>query len=183
MFGRWYKPYYPDPSDRPGPGNYTLFQECDSIPAYQMGSVTEVCKNETFFRYFEARSQAAVYYNKTLQRMFFHDNGDSYRYKLCYLKQTLTNIKYGLAAYDLEFADGENTCGLGSYHELRVLRELLSFFNESYSSPRDFENCWHGVNESLVGQQARKEIPLHKAKRRALVGPRKSIFLSFSFTT
>ncbi|XP_065301972.2 uncharacterized protein [Dermacentor albipictus] len=171
MFGRWYKPYYPDPSDRPGPGNYTLFQECDFIPAYQMGSVAEVCKNDSFYRYYESRAQADVYYNKKLQRMFFYDNGDSYRYKLCYLKQTLTNTKYGLAAYDLEFADAKNTCGLGSYHELRVLRELLSFFNASYSSPRDFDNCLHGANESLVGQ-ARKEIPLHKAKRRASVGPR-----------
>ncbi|KAH7974524.1 hypothetical protein HPB49_016413 [Dermacentor silvarum] len=101
MFGRWYRPLYPDPEVVDKPGNYSPLQACSMIPENQIGNIAD----------------------------------------LCHCKSRAKSLRYGLAAYNLECADGANRCQRGSYPRLRTLRDLLIFFEQTFSSSTDIDAC------------------------------------------
>ncbi|XP_075526589.1 uncharacterized protein LOC142558327 [Dermacentor variabilis] len=79
LFGRWYKPY--SANDDGNPGNYSIFQECDNIPEYQMDSFTKICDNDSFTKYRATEVHSQFFYSKAFERIFTYDNGDAYAYK------------------------------------------------------------------------------------------------------
>ncbi|XP_049513980.1 uncharacterized protein LOC119431742 [Dermacentor silvarum] len=142
MFGRWYRPLYPDPQVKDQPGNYSLLSLCSDMQGPQLGSVVEICKNLSYAKtYHDSMLHAEVAYNKRLERLFAYDDDESFRQKLCMSKSNLTGVQYGVAAYSLEKDDTENACGQGSFARLRTLRKLVDFFKESWSSANLLEDC------------------------------------------
>nr|XP_050031705.2 uncharacterized protein LOC126527904 [Dermacentor andersoni] len=142
MFGRWYKPLHPDPEVKDRPGNYSLFESCDYIPETQLGFVSKVCRDPRYrHTFYDHALHARVTYNKAAERLFVYDDEQSLRYKLCLSRAQYSTIKYGVAVYNLEYADDENSCGNGIYSRLRTVRQLLSFFQDNFTSPSDADRC------------------------------------------
>ncbi|XP_065307374.1 uncharacterized protein [Dermacentor albipictus] len=143
--GRWYVPLYSDfaPND---PGNYTLGQKCrprKPTEDDQIANIAEACKNPALNNTFQLdrEFQALVAYNKTERLFFTYDSASSLRYKLCTTKANMTDLKYTLAAADVQFEDASNTCGYGSFPRLRMLKKLAEFFAFRYTSRTQRTSC------------------------------------------
>ncbi|XP_050031706.3 uncharacterized protein [Dermacentor andersoni] len=82
MFGRWYRPLYPDPEVVDKPGNYSPLQACSMIPESQIGNIADLCANPTYTAsYHDNKSQSQVVYSKKTERMFIYDDSASMRSK------------------------------------------------------------------------------------------------------
>ncbi|XP_077544607.1 uncharacterized protein LOC144157675 [Haemaphysalis longicornis] len=142
MFGRWYTPRYPDLSRPSVPGNFSLFNKCKWSSEDQLGSKTEVCKKLIWHsQVFSNRHLSAYFYDKAREKTFTFDTANALRAKLCSLKQRFMSLRYSLAAFNLEYADGRDKCGEGDFAELRALRQLVDFMDTDFTSETSYEVC------------------------------------------
>lgn len=128
MGGRWYTPTYPD--NLPDtPGNGSLGQPCTTSSrgggpnGRQITGIAEGCANKRPFDYDDI-FQAEYLYNRTENMLFTFDTSASFRYKLYDTEGIDQDLKYNLAADNIQHEDFDNTCGRGPYSRMRLLKIL-----------------------------------------------------------
>ncbi|KAL1416339.1 hypothetical protein MTO96_028062 [Rhipicephalus appendiculatus] len=78
--------------------------------------------------------------NDLLKVMVF-DTAETLRHKVCSSKKNATQVKYGITAAQLEYADSSGHCKNGTFPLLRALKQIVKFFKDNYTSEANFENC------------------------------------------
>nr|XP_054924200.1 uncharacterized protein LOC129383602 [Dermacentor andersoni] len=133
MKGRWTVPLSSDKVD--------FFSRCLSDPtANSFGSYTEVCprtssepgdKNRTQFTYSDQHC-AMITYIPSINRAFVYDNEEGLAVKLCSAKSDYPELKFGIAAFDIEYDDYDNKCAslnmYGRNSRLKQLKMVVDYF-------------------------------------------------------
>ncbi|XP_049523130.1 uncharacterized protein LOC119454297 isoform X1 [Dermacentor silvarum] len=147
MKGRWTVPMSPDHVD--------FFSRCLSDPSSKsdFGSYTEVCadarsasgvRNKVQLT-FSSKHCAMLTYNPSTKRAFVYDNEDALALKLCSAKDQDRELKFGIAAYDIDYDDYENQCGFlnkyGRHSRLKQLKMIIDYFRTQSGPPFNEEAC------------------------------------------
>ncbi|KAH7950239.1 hypothetical protein HPB49_021519 [Dermacentor silvarum] len=137
MKGRWTVPMSSDHVD--------FFSRCLSDPSSKsdFGRYTEVCpdgrsasggRNKVQLTY-SGKHCAMLTYNPVTKLAFVYDNEDALAVKLCSAKAQDTELKFGVAAYDIDYDDYENQCGFlnkyGRHSRLKQLKMVVDYFRSS----------------------------------------------------
>ncbi|XP_077498002.1 uncharacterized protein LOC144108704 [Amblyomma americanum] len=141
MFGRWYKPRYPDLVVHSVPGNYGIYNQCQNVPEYQLASFTEVCKRPICGDGGHESFNSRFCYDKYIERTFTYDTAKTLRAKLCHVKDQYRSTLFSVAAYNLEYDDTEGACEGGTFPVLRTLRGVINFLSEP-SEPSRYARCY-----------------------------------------
>ncbi|XP_037523595.1 uncharacterized protein LOC119400618 [Rhipicephalus sanguineus] len=111
MKGRWTVPKYS--------GEVDFFNRCVSDPnSKSFGRYTEVCPATTMkqgqknvFQLTYSGKHCAIHaYSPDMNRVFAYDNEFGLAVKLCAAKADNPELKFGIAAFDIDYDDYDNTC-------------------------------------------------------------------------
>lgn len=99
----------------------------------RFGSYREVCNHDVFSSNLQYDYKYDAMYVVTGSRIFSYDNEVSFGRKLCSVKAENAELRFGIAAYDLEYDDSYGNCVLQNvYNEgfsrLRALRRIVDYF-------------------------------------------------------
>ncbi|KAH6933825.1 hypothetical protein HPB50_018309 [Hyalomma asiaticum] len=140
MKGRWSKLL---PASRA-----EIFSACEKgTPGPYFGSFTEVCNTPPFSSnvLYEAQRYAMRTYDPGTRRMFVYDNEQALCLKLCNAKANHTNVAFGVAVYDLEYDDADDTCSdlnsMGAYSRLRTVSTVAKFMANKFTDPTRLSSC------------------------------------------
>ncbi|XP_077527733.1 uncharacterized protein LOC144139174 [Haemaphysalis longicornis] len=136
MRGRWSIPRYNQPLG--------MRSKCKrDLLAKSFGPYTEVCTDSDFsskLQYDEV-SRAMYTYEELRNLMFVYDDEKAICEKLCDIKDTYTLLRFGIAAYDLEYEDYENSCSrlnkFGAFSRLKMVRKIVEYFRTVTNDARD----------------------------------------------
>ncbi|KAH7973523.1 hypothetical protein HPB49_002094 [Dermacentor silvarum] len=163
LYGRWYKPSNGKTMVTSQRKKYSVQQECAHITEFQLGNIADVCKSQNYQKtYYDEAHHAMVAYNEDLERMFVYDDENALNAKLCTAKGFYHNLKYGVAAYNLEYADGTDVCGAGEYPRIRALRRITKSLANAFVSPHSVGDCTYNDHDTTkqVPRAARRQTPL-----------------------
>ncbi|KAL1413901.1 hypothetical protein MTO96_007950 [Rhipicephalus appendiculatus] len=131
-------------------GGIAIFAPCLShTPPPYFGSYTDVCNTPPFssnFR-FDAHHSAMLTFDPghSQRRMFVYENEKSLCRKLCLAKANITKLEFGVAIYDLDYEDTDNTCAdqnaKGAYSRLQTVSTVLKFLVSKFTDPSKLDEC------------------------------------------
>ncbi|KAH6933824.1 hypothetical protein HPB50_018308 [Hyalomma asiaticum] len=140
MRGRWSKLL---PASRT-----EIFSACEKgTPGPYFGSYTELCNTPPFMGNLlhEVQRYAMRTFDPGTRRMFVYDNEQTLCQKLCLIKANYTKVPFGVAAYDLDYEDTDDTCAdlnlRGAYSRLQVVRAVATFFANKFTDPSKEAEC------------------------------------------
>ncbi|KAH7948724.1 hypothetical protein HPB49_001327 [Dermacentor silvarum] len=145
MKGRWYQVSNPASS-----GSYGLFQSCTTFGESQDFAPAEVCKASTYNSLtrnydYDRTFFVGFTYNTSTERVLVFDSKRAIKNKFCDLKQHYMNLKYGVAAYDVEFDAPRYVCALlgidGPYSRVDVLTRLRDYISQNYTNAASKADC------------------------------------------
>ncbi|XP_070392846.1 uncharacterized protein [Dermacentor albipictus] len=143
MAGRWYAPCEKGSTSSTGPTGYSLGSKCGGaclqkklLREHQITDISRACSRTAYNNsFYEDRAfQARVAYDVGAELVFTYDSPINLRTKLCKAKANATNVKYTLAAADIQLEDANGTCGYGPFPRLYMLKKLAEFFAFNYTS-------------------------------------------------
>ncbi|XP_065286042.1 uncharacterized protein [Dermacentor albipictus] len=167
LYGRWHFVDQDQGTDAEShrPGSLCL----PTKDYHQKAGIYEVCNNPQYRIVDDEKFHCKFTANASLLKLkiFVFDTTETLRYKvthkiyprgccitgdsgtasrdigkvLCSAKQNATNVKYGITAARLEFADSSGQCKNGTFPLLRALKQIVKFFSDSYKSEADFDKC------------------------------------------
>ncbi|XP_070390209.1 uncharacterized protein [Dermacentor albipictus] len=111
------------------------------------GSYTEVCDTPPFSNNLlhDGKRYAMRTYDKASRRMFVYDNEETMCKKLCLLKANYTKLEFGVAIYDLDYEDTEDTCSSlntqGAYSRTKVVSTVHRYFASQFTDPSKEAEC------------------------------------------
>ncbi|XP_075730067.1 uncharacterized protein LOC142771944 [Rhipicephalus microplus] len=144
MFGRWYKPRYQNPESKTRGGSRRAFdymQKCRHDSGDVLGSHVQVCRDSAYtIVHHKKEPRGAVAYDPAAGKLLAYDSPESLKQKLCIARSNVTAVKYGFAAFNVEYEDGTNRCGGGAFSRLQALRDLLNAFGRTDMST-EAEDC------------------------------------------
>ncbi|XP_049524048.1 uncharacterized protein LOC125945800 [Dermacentor silvarum] len=146
MKGRWTVPLSSEKVD--------FFSRCLSDPSdNSFGSYTEVCpatsfeqghKNSVQLTY-SGQHCAMITYNPGTHRAFVYDNEEGLAVKLCSAKADDPELKFGIAAFDIDYDDYDNKCAsLNKYDRnsrLKQLKMVVDYFRSQSNHAFKEEAC------------------------------------------
>ncbi|XP_037523764.2 uncharacterized protein LOC119400958 [Rhipicephalus sanguineus] len=108
-------------------------------------SYAEVCKSPDYSR----REIYSSFYEATQLRhsgrslVFSYDDRTGLSKKLCSIKAQHTSTKFGIAVFDLDYADFSGVCSTkrGPFPILHALRRVLDFFKAGHVTPGNVGDC------------------------------------------
>ncbi|XP_070380534.1 uncharacterized protein [Dermacentor albipictus] len=104
-----------------------------------------VCKNPGFKTapIYDSQVDATRILHAVKPEVFSYDDRVGLCKKLCTMKAQDTSMKFGIAVYDLDYADFSNTCGSkdGPFSRLHLVRNILNFFRTRYRTTADTADC------------------------------------------
>lgn len=104
--------------------------------------IMDYCKDKEYHLGFQDKDPVGGYYvSQTKERFITFDDSRSLGMKFCRGKKNLTDLRYGLLAFNTELDDPNNECGKGSYQRLKFLRKLVDFFYNNFTTPSAWEMC------------------------------------------
>ncbi|KAL1413896.1 hypothetical protein MTO96_007945 [Rhipicephalus appendiculatus] len=112
------------------------------------GSYTEVCKTPPFSTNLlhEAQRYAMRAFDPGTRRMFVFDDEQSLCQKLCFAKANLTDVAFGVAVYDLDYEDTDDTCSnlnsMGPYSRLQIVSNVAKFLASQFTDPSRLAACF-----------------------------------------
>ncbi|XP_037521996.1 uncharacterized protein LOC119399251 [Rhipicephalus sanguineus] len=128
------------------PNNRGFLAPCmtnDSVDSF--ASYAEVCKspNYTSPATYDPSVDAAQFRHATEPIVFSYDDRKGLNKKLCTIKEEHTVTKFGIAVFDVDYADFSNVCKSrgGPFARLHLLRSVLNFFRTRYRGSADFKKC------------------------------------------
>ncbi|KAL1427594.1 hypothetical protein MTO96_017292 [Rhipicephalus appendiculatus] len=69
------------------------------------------------------------FYSTAKSRLYLFDTKDSFRYKMCTLRQVFPDFEHGWAVFDVDLADYDGTCN-GAHRSFDRVRAIRETFNE-----------------------------------------------------
>ncbi|XP_077489660.1 uncharacterized protein LOC144100663 [Amblyomma americanum] len=145
MKGRWTRASQGQPLE--------FFAQCERnhmTPSF--GSYTEVCRATDFASNlrFQSRHQAMLTYETTNRTLFAYDNEVGLAAKLCTVKNEALDATFGIAAYDVDYDDYANECGVvnkyGKHSRLKALRKITDYYRNLPNQLFDQELCMRVVS-------------------------------------
>ncbi|XP_077490945.1 uncharacterized protein LOC144101685 [Amblyomma americanum] len=140
MKGRWTKPLDNQ--------RLQVFAQCKrNEPAQFFGSYTDICNKEPYRSNMvnQLNPENAHTTDKNARLMFVFDSSASLNEKLCLLKADHTSVRFGLAVYDLDYEDYNDTCrwqnSVGGFGRVQTVRSLLNFFVTNYTDATKLYAC------------------------------------------
>ncbi|XP_075559377.1 uncharacterized protein LOC142590864 [Dermacentor variabilis] len=128
------------------PNKYDFFTPCltnhtiDSFSSY-----AQVCKNPGYKTtpIYDSQVDATRILHAVEPEVFSYDDRVGLCKKLCTVKAQGTSLKFGIAVFDLDYADFSNTCGSkgGPFSRLHLVRNILNFFRTRYTTTADTADC------------------------------------------
>ncbi|XP_075724184.1 uncharacterized protein LOC142766845 [Rhipicephalus microplus] len=106
-------------------------------------SYAEVCKSPDYLR----REIYSSFYGATQLRrpggsvVFSYDDRTGLSKKLCSIKAQHTSIKFGIAVFDIDYADFSGVCTAKPFPVLNALRRVLDFFAAGQVTTADVKDC------------------------------------------
>ncbi|KAL1486709.1 hypothetical protein MTO96_008782 [Rhipicephalus appendiculatus] len=108
-------------------------------------SYAEVCRspNYTSPPVYDPQAEAVQYSYTTEPMVFSYDDRKGLVRKLCAIKEQHTNTKFGIAVFDVDYADFTNVCKSrgGPFARLQLVRSVLNFFRTRYKTTADKTAC------------------------------------------
>ncbi|XP_075724462.1 uncharacterized protein LOC142767122 isoform X2 [Rhipicephalus microplus] len=136
MKGRWTVPQSKDKVE--------FFEPCVSNPnSNSFGRYTEVCPATTmkkgqknaFQLTYSSKHCAMLAYSPTTNRVFAYDNELGLAIKLCAARADNPKGKFGIAAFDIDYDDYDNTCvslnTYGRHSRLQRLKMVVDYFRSN----------------------------------------------------
>ncbi|XP_070380533.1 uncharacterized protein [Dermacentor albipictus] len=128
------------------PNMYDFFTPClTNETADSFATYAEVCKNPGFKTapIYDSQVDATRILHAVKPEVFSYDDRVGLCKKLCTMKAQDTSMKFGIAVYDLDYADFSNTCGSkdGPFSRLHLVRNILNFFRTRYRTTADTADC------------------------------------------
>ncbi|KAL1413898.1 hypothetical protein MTO96_007947 [Rhipicephalus appendiculatus] len=84
-------------------------------------------------------------FDENQRRMFVYENEKSLCRKLCLAKANITKLEFGVAIYDLDYEDTDNTCAdqntKGAYSRLQTVSTVLKFLVSKFTDPSKLDEC------------------------------------------
>ncbi|XP_077490937.1 uncharacterized protein LOC144101677 [Amblyomma americanum] len=160
MKGRWtvVKPSFP----------LELSSECYSDrSAEPFGAYVEVCTDAGFVKHlnFVPKFEAMYTYDRAYRTMFVYDNEEGLCRKMCQLNSQNHPLKFGIAVYDLEYDDYNNTCSdlniYGEFSRLKMVRKVVEYFRSSLAGSGGCEYdvpCPSDLEAKQRVESARKKL-------------------------
>ncbi|KAL3222569.1 hypothetical protein MRX96_028351, partial [Rhipicephalus microplus] len=106
-----------------------------------LGSHVQVCRDSAYtIVHHKEEPRGAVAYDPAAGKLLAYDSPESLKQKLCIARSNVTAVKYGFAAFNVEYEDGTNRCGGGAFSRLQALRDLLNAFGRTDMST-EAEDC------------------------------------------
>ncbi|KAL3247603.1 hypothetical protein MRX96_057028 [Rhipicephalus microplus] len=146
MKGRWTVPQSRDKVE--------FFESCVSDPnSISFGRYTEVCPSTTmkqgkgneFQIAYSGQHCAIRAYSPAMNRLFVYDNEWGLAVKLCAAKADNPQGKFGIAAFDIDYDDYDNTCvslnTYGRHSRLQRLKMVVDYFRSSGGDAFDEKAC------------------------------------------
>ncbi|KAL3196970.1 hypothetical protein MRX96_053936 [Rhipicephalus microplus] len=77
--------------------------------------------------------------------MLAYEDEKSLRQKLCFAKANQTAVAFGVAVYDLDYEDADNTCANqntnGAYSRLQTARTVAKYLANEFTDPSKLAEC------------------------------------------
>ncbi|KAH7960695.1 hypothetical protein HPB49_022351 [Dermacentor silvarum] len=111
------------------------------------GSYTEVCDTPPFSNDLmtEVQRYAMRTFDKATRRMFVFENQQTLCKKLCLIKANYTKVEFGVAVYDLDYEDADDTCSLlnllGAYSRLQTVSTVQRYLASQFTDPSKEAEC------------------------------------------
>ncbi|XP_077489197.1 uncharacterized protein LOC144100023 [Amblyomma americanum] len=120
---------------------FQLLSDCKTDAyAKSFGTYVEVCTSSFFrkkLKYFDSL-EAAYTVNVFKKTMFVYDNEKGLCTKMCRLKSQNDNLQFGIAVFDLDYEDYNNSCTdlnvFGAFSRLKMVRKLVDYFRTPSAS-------------------------------------------------
>ncbi|KAL1413903.1 hypothetical protein MTO96_007952 [Rhipicephalus appendiculatus] len=125
-----------------------IFSACEThSPGPYFGSYAEVCNTPPFssnivyeFQYYTSRT-----FDPGTRRMLVYEDEESLRQKLCFAKANYTKVAFGVAIYDLDYEDADNTCVnqnfKGAYSRLQTASTVANYLANKFTDPSKLAEC------------------------------------------
>ncbi|XP_070389132.1 uncharacterized protein [Dermacentor albipictus] len=125
-----------------------IFSPCYQNPvAPAFDTYTEVCNNQQLWHKpaYDNEHDTMLTRNTKMNMMFVYDNEQSLCRKLCRVKANYTKLRFGLAAFDLDYEDYSNSCRqdnkFSAFSRLQTLRKLVDYFKDHFEKRIDEPGC------------------------------------------
>ncbi|XP_049523037.1 uncharacterized protein LOC125945309 [Dermacentor silvarum] len=128
------------------PAQHGFFSPCEADSTFDMfESYAQVCKSPSFLstRVYEPLVDATQIPHFLEPIVFSYDDRVGLCKKLCTVKAQGTSVKFGIAVFDLDYADFSNTCESkgGPFSRLHLIRSVLNFFRTRFRTTADTADC------------------------------------------
>ncbi|XP_075724137.1 uncharacterized protein LOC142766802 [Rhipicephalus microplus] len=124
----------------------------DSLDSF--ASYAEVCRSPNYSTPVYDQVVDAVQYRFAYgPTVFSYDDRKGLANKLCKIKEQHIDTKFGIAVFDIDYADFSNACRSrgGPFARLHLLRSILNFFRTRYRSAADMKDCMQLAYQAMVG--------------------------------
>ncbi|KAH8037921.1 hypothetical protein HPB51_018409 [Rhipicephalus microplus] len=126
----------------------TIFSACETLgPGPFFGSYTEVCNTPPFSTniVYELPYHTSRAFDPGTRRMLAYEDEKSVRQKLCFAKANQTAVAFGVAVYDLDYEDADNTCANqntnGAYSRLQTARTVAKYLANEFIDASKLAEC------------------------------------------
>ncbi|KAL1413904.1 hypothetical protein MTO96_007953 [Rhipicephalus appendiculatus] len=125
-----------------------VFSPCEKgTPGPFFGSYTDICNTPPFTTnvLHEVQRYAMRTFDPATRRMFVYDDEQALCQKLCLVKTNHTNVPFGVAVYDVDYEDTDNTCSdlnlRDNYSRLKTVRNVANFLARKFTDPSKESEC------------------------------------------
>ncbi|XP_050030015.2 uncharacterized protein [Dermacentor andersoni] len=128
------------------PDQYDFFTPCKTDPPMaSFASYAQVCNNPGYKTtpIYDHQVDGTRILHAVEPQVFSYDDRVGLCKKLCTIRAQGTSMKFGIAVFDLDYADFSNTCGSkgGPFSRLHMIRNVLNFFRTRYTTTADMADC------------------------------------------
>ncbi|KAH7957101.1 hypothetical protein HPB52_015290 [Rhipicephalus sanguineus] len=126
-----------------------IFSACEKgSPRWRFfGRYTEVCKMPPYSTnlLYDVQRYAMRTFDPGTQRMFVYDDEKALCQKLCLAKANNTDVAFGVAVYDLDYEDTDDTCSdlnsMGAYSRFQAVSNVAKFLAHHFTDPSKLAAC------------------------------------------
>ncbi|XP_054923627.1 uncharacterized protein [Dermacentor andersoni] len=127
-------------------GLLSFLDSClSNVSVESFGSYAEVCKSPDFSKrlYHSSRLHATQVRHNNGSLVFSYDDRDGLVRKLCTVNAQSQSLKFGIAVFDVDYADFSNACATqrGPFSTLQGLRRVLDYFKTRSTNPASTKEC------------------------------------------
>ncbi|KAH7939704.1 hypothetical protein HPB52_016185 [Rhipicephalus sanguineus] len=144
--GLCYAPKIADPAS-PKPDDFELFKPCESFASSEYDNPITVCRQAGWT---VSKSSPTLAYNSVQKRTMTSSNRKNLVSLACDVKESIPDLAFSLAAYDVDYDDGLPCAAFGftppessltSFNRVVKMGSILNFLETNYTSTADNSEC------------------------------------------